>query len=95
MNFLDPTTTLPKARSDIKLIDFGDEKVLYDKHMGKVHVLNRVGLAIWSACDGVQKVGPLLEQLERDFTGVSREILSNDVANYIASLHQKNLFDPH
>lgn len=44
---------LPRRRSDVSVIDYGQQTVLYDAQKNKVHALNSTAMRIWRYCDDV------------------------------------------
>lgn len=55
---------------------------------GMMHQLNLLGGMIWNLCDGTRDEGQVVDALFAEFD-VEREILAEDVAEFVSALRQR------
>ena len=78
-------TCLPTAREDVQARDLGDEFVLYDDNVDRLHVLNRSAREIWLLCDGTRSHEDIAAELCERFD-VDLETARGDVAQTVDEL---------
>lgn len=67
-----------------------DGLVIVDPAMGKVRVLNGVGADIWKMVDAGKSVGEIEGELVATY-GISAELATTDVANFLTDLKKRKL----
>jgi hypothetical protein len=85
---------VPAPRDGISETEVDGELVLLDTSSGALHVLNRVGAAIWSELDGVRQVDEIVAELS-DASGTPLERVRADVMSFLDELARGELLsDP-
>lgn len=84
---------LPKRRADLSVRDVDGETVVLDRHLGKVHQLNRTASYVWQRCDGRTEVREIVASLARSY-GVEPRDVEGDVQDVIARFEQLRLVEP-
>lgn len=80
----------PRQKKGVVLRQLGEETLLYDPEMRKVHVLNKTSLFIWSLCTGKHSLGAIELELQRKFN-VEREVARGDVQETIGVFAREGL----
>lgn len=81
---------VPARRDGISEAEVDGELVLLDNSTGALHVLNRVGAAIWSELDGARKVDEIVADLS-NASGSQVERVREDVARFLHELASGDL----
>jgi coenzyme PQQ synthesis protein D (PqqD) len=81
----------PIRRQGLVKKRMGDETLLYDVQVGKIHILNRVANKIWDLCDGQNSEDDILQQLRNEFKVSSDYDLLGDVRQALSNFNHKGL----
>jgi hypothetical protein len=61
------TTSLPRARTDVRVIEIGTDRLLYDWSANRLHRLSSGAFLVWSCCDGVSNPRDVADDLAEEF----------------------------
>lgn len=79
-----------RRRSDVRIQDVGDERLVLDLQSGHIHQLNATASFIWQQCDGNTPNAKIANLLVQQFE-VSDDVAARDVAEVIEKLQELNL----
>lgn len=65
--------------------------MIFDENMEKVFVLDAIGLEIIKLIDGKRSVACIVEELSQKYTDTQKDILFNDVCEFIQLLCEKSI----
>jgi predicted transcriptional regulator len=82
-----PTTSRP-----VRLSKCDDGGVLLDVEQGAIFSLNSVGARIVELLQAQQATASIVSQISREF-GVSEQVVSGDVADFLRLLHERGLLE--
>jgi hypothetical protein len=86
----DPGSFVPARRDGICQAEIDGELVLLDTSSGALHVLDRIGAAIWCEVDGARSVDAIVEELSAAAEADTRQV-REDVAGFLDQLAQGGL----
>ncbi len=81
---------VPTPREGVSETEIDGELVLLDTSTGALHVLNRVGAAVWSELDGRRDVDAIIADLS-DASGADAERVRVDVMAFLDELGRGGL----
>ena len=83
----------PKTRSGLVTQAIGNEVMVYDGRLDKVHILNPTALAIWECCDGGHDVDQLHGELKKRFNVAEDRDLLSDIHSVLERFVKEDLIE--
>jgi hypothetical protein len=87
---MSPASFVPSRREGVSETEIDGELVLLDTSTGALHVLNRVGAAVWSELDGKRDVEAIIAELS-NVAGADVERVRQDVMTFLDELGRGGL----
>jgi hypothetical protein len=81
----------PKKLDILVVNDEADAPSILNPMSGQIFITNQVGKRIMELCDGTRDVPGIVEELTRQFKGVSRETAAHDAETFLAESAKKGL----
>jgi Coenzyme PQQ synthesis protein D (PqqD) len=85
-----PDSFVPIRREGVSETEIDGELVLLDTSTGALHVLNRIGTAVWAELDGQRDVEAIIADLS-DAAGADVERVREDVMDFLGQLGKGGL----
>lgn len=85
--------SIPTRAPSAKGVEVDGEAVLLDQNTGALHLLDDMGVAIWSRLDGSRTVGSIVAELS-DVHGAEPDRVALDVQEFLARLARLGLLEP-
>ena len=83
----------PKIRPGLVTQAIGNEVMVYDGRLDKVHILNPTALAIWECCDGGHDVGQIHGELKTRFNVPENRDLLGDIHSVLERFVKEDLVE--
>ncbi len=77
------TSEKPVKKEDVHARKLGDEWLLYDSQMEKVHILNPTAEYVWRLCDGNHDLAAIKAKLHETYEDIDDEQLQSDLDQII------------
>jgi hypothetical protein len=81
----------PKRLDLLVVNDEADAPSILNPMSGQIFITNQVGKRIMELCDGTRDLLAIVEELTRQFKGVSREAAQRDAEAFLADSAKKGL----
>jgi hypothetical protein len=88
-------TVRPEAREDVSSEELEGEILVYDPDSQKTFNFNGTGAFIWSLCDGHYALNEIIDAIDEQATGTNREMIREDVEQFVGNLCEDNLIRLH
>lgn len=72
----------------VRVVD--GEGIIYNPNTKRLHTLNATGLLVWDMCDASRDVRAIAQGVSETF-GIEERVAQEDVAGYLAELHDEGL----
>lgn len=82
----------PRRKATLEIQHVGDEVLVNDPELGKVHVLNLSAGRVLELCDGARTVGDIARELA-DETGVDADAIEPDIGAILATFAGLHLYE--
>lgn len=81
-----------KHKDDIRYRVVGEEAVVIRQNAAEVLAINDVGARILALIDAKSTVGQLIETMSSEYD-VDREVLTQDIENFVAAMHDAGIVE--
>jgi hypothetical protein len=81
----------PKKLDILVINDEADAPSILNPMSGQIFVTNQVGRRIMELCDGSRDLAGIVEEVTRQFKGISREAAARDAEVFLAESARKGL----
>lgn len=83
---------VPTGRPDVTLQRVGQESILYDRRLGRAHVINDSAARIWELCDGHSTLDDIVVAFAESY-GTPPSAVHDDVVSIITTFHDLRVLD--
>jgi hypothetical protein len=85
--------TFPKKKQNLKVKVTGDEIIIYDMDLKKVHVVNEIAEKVLSFCDGTNSVEQISEHIKSEYETEDGKDICNDITGIIEKFNEIELLE--
>ena len=78
----------PLKKEDVHARKLGDEWLLYDTEMEKVHILNPTAEYVWRLCDGKHDMATIKDKMRQAYDIRDDQKLENDLRQIMDKFNQ-------
>lgn len=82
------TSEKPNRKEDVHARKLGDEWLLYDPKMEKVHILNATAEYVWRLCDGNHDLAAIKNKLGESYNDINDDQLQSDLEQILAEFRK-------
>ncbi|MBM2840096.1 MAG: hypothetical protein HW412_624 [Bacteroidetes bacterium] len=88
---LDLRSCYPRQKEGVITRTVGDDTILYDPEVKKVHVVNKTSLLVWTLCTGSFNLELMEREFRAKFAVSENDNVRKDLEDSIVAFHNEGL----